>query len=216
MNQKTAPAKAAPAKSKRLIGYDVSVEGTYWGSGAGGHAMEKAYSITVLVPANYNLGGRGNTYVKKALLGKITGSPLLKTFKDSKGNQPFADYRQLRTHNIVDWAEVFDEERAEDMVKEKAPAEMSADELKRALTKLGITYPNPARKIELINLLEKAQGKAATEEEDDGRPNFGDGAKTVPTNPDDIETGVAYINDDGMDPATGLPPEVAGKDTFTT
>lgn len=209
-----------PAKHKPLIGFEVTIEGMYWGTGIGGQSMPKPYEVKMLVPANYNDGGRGNTYVKKALLGKISGKPYLQGYKTEKGDMPFADYRQLRTHNIVDWAEVYDTKRAEEIVREKHPSEMNADELKAALTKLGITYPNPARKTELVRILSEAMAKnvkpARTEE--DERPNFAPGAaKDIDRSIDDVDVGT-MVDTSAKDPNNPLLPPEGDKfiDTFTS
>lgn len=213
------PEAATPAKSKTPVGIELTVEGTYWGFGKGGQNMPRPYEVKMLVPVNYNEGGRGNTYVKKALLGKISGTPFLRAYKDDKGELAYGDYRQLRTHNITDWQDVFDAKRASEMVKEKTPEEMSADELKHAITKLGITYPNPARKSELVAILLKAQAKkpAPSTEEDDGRPNFQPGAaKDIDRDIDDVDVGTMVDTSD-KDPNNPLLPPEGDKfiDTFT-
>lgn len=224
MNAPT-PQRGRPAKIKEspetegvLVGYDVTVEGTYWGSDMTGRATERGYTVGIMVPANYNTAGRGSSFIKKVLLGKVTGQPYLKFYKDKDGKMTYADYRQLRTHNIIDWNEVYDSKRAGDIVREKEPQDMSTDELKRALVRLGITYPNPAKKIELINLLEDAKGKQQTEETDDYRPNFGiKGMENVDKNIDDVEPGQPVINSE-KDPKNPLLPKETDKfvDSFTT
>lgn len=216
--QRTAP---APKPKSGFIGYEVEVEGTYWGVGVGGATVAKPYSVKMLVPANYNDGGRGNTYVKKALLGKIDGTPYLRSHKDAKGEQPFADYRQLRTHNIVDWSEVNDTKRADEVIREKTPDQMNADELKRALTKLGITYPNPARKSELVKLLAEAMAtNVKAMDEDDDRPNFGvtpKGADKLDQNIDEVDVGT-MVDTSEKDPNNPNLPKETDRfiDTFTS
>lgn len=204
--QQTKPA-AAPKKGK-VIGYELEVEGSYWGSGIGGHMVQKPYSVKMLVPANYNDGGRGATFVKKALLGKITGRPHLLAYKDKEGNPLYGDYRQLRTHNIVDWTEVTDASKSADIIRQKKPDEMSADELKAALTKLGVTYPNPARKSELVALLIEAAAKgpaSADDRPDYVRPLAGvAGAENLDKTADTAGIGEIFDSSD-VDPNTGLP-----------
>lgn len=179
-------------KADKLVAYEVMVEGTYWGKGPGGTPTANPYEVRMVVPANYNDGGRGATYVKKALLGKIDGVPFLRSYKNEAKEMPYADYRQLRTHNIVDWMEVRDSKRVTEVIKQKAANEMSADELKAAITKLGITYPNPARKQELVDILvkAKAEGRKTLEEEADDRPNFAPkGVDNLDANIDEVELG---------------------------
>lgn len=187
-NRRQSPAKQPAAGTNNpLLAYRCEIEGSYWGRSQSGNIAPKPYNIVMIVPANYNAGGRGNTYLKKALLGKINGVPYLRTYKDAKGEMPYADYSQLRTHNLVDWQEVYDAETAGDMVKEKTVEEMNADELKAALTRLGITYKNPARKSELVEQLKEAMAanvQPVGEEAD--RPNF---ANNLDKNIDDVPVG---------------------------
>ncbi|CAB4137009.1 HeH/LEM domain containing protein [uncultured Caudovirales phage] len=217
MNKPFAKAAAENTKRKKVLAYLVEVEGNYWGDGLGGHVASKGYNVKIVVPANYNDGGKGNTYIKKVLLGKITGTPYLRTFKDDNDKVPYQDYRQLRTHNIVDWQDVTDEETAAQAVREKAPTEMSADELKRALTKLGITYPNPARKAELVELLGQALVKAKEEAEE--RPSFTGpkGSESLDKNINEVDIGT-MVNTSVPDPNNPLLPAETGRyvDSFTT
>lgn len=220
-NPQRTPAPAAKKPDTALIGYEVTVEGTYWGTGAGGAIAAKPYEATLLVPVNYNDGGRGASYVKKALLGKINGTPFLRSLKDKDGNLPYADYRQLRTHNIVDWAEVRDAKRLSDLVKEKTADQMSADELKAAITKLGITYPNPARKTELVKILldARAAGKRTPEEEADDRPSFTapKGSDKLDANIDEVDIGT-MVDTSPKDPNNPNLPAESDRfiDTFTS